>query len=61
MAITISINVYCTGVPFSIVVSVDLSRIVFIGTVVASIANFILIKVKLPRIVKKGTVVLWGS
>lgn len=55
---TISINVHCAGVPFSIVVGVYLSGIVFIGTVVAAVADFILVKVKLPRIVKEGTVVL---
>lgn len=55
---TISVDVYCTGVPFSVVVSVYLSRVVFIGAVVASVANFILVKVKLAGIVKEGAVVL---
>lgn len=36
-----------------------MSRVVFIGAVVAAVANFILVKVKLARIVKEGTVVLW--
>ena len=58
---TISINVHCAGVPFSIVVCVYLSRVVFIGTVVASVTNFILVKVKLARIEKQGAIVLWGK
>lgn len=56
--VTISIDVHRTGIPFSIVVSVYLSRVVFIWTVVAAVADFILVKVKLTGIVKQGTVVL---
>lgn len=55
---TISINVHRTGVSFSVVVCVDLCRVVFVWTVVAAIANFILVKIELARIVEQGTVVL---
>lgn len=58
---TISINVHCTGVPFSVVVCIYLSRVVFIGTVVAAVADFILVKIKLARIEKEGAVVLMGK
>lgn len=50
--LTISVNVHRAGVPFPVVVSVYLSGVVFIGAVVAAVANFILVKVKLARIVK---------
>lgn len=55
---TISINVHRTGVSFSVVVRVDLCRVVFVRAVVAAIANFILVKIELARIVEQGTVVL---
>lgn len=42
-------------------ISVYLRWVVFVGTVVTAVANIILIKVKLARIVKEGTVVLWSK
>ena len=47
---TISVNVHCAGVSFSVMVCVYLSWVVFIGTIVTAVANFILVKVELARI-----------
>lgn len=55
---TVSINVDGTSIPLSVVVCVYLSRVVLVGTVVTAIADFIFVKVKLARIVKKGAIVL---
>lgn len=59
---TISINVHCTGISFSIVVGVNLCGVVLVWTVVTAVANFVLVKIKLARIVKQRAVVLlWNE
>jgi len=60
MLFTISINVHCAGISFSILVCVCLSGVVLVRTVIAAVSNVIFVKVKLPGVVKQRAVVLEG-
>lgn len=55
---TISIHINRTGVSFSIVVGVGLSRVVFIWAVVTTVSDIILVIVILPGVIHQGAVVL---
>lgn len=58
MSHTVCINVNSTGVSFTIVVCVSLSRVGLIGAVITPIPYSILIVVILPRVVHQWAVVL---
>lgn len=55
---TISINIHCTCVSFSIVVSVNLIRIVIVGAVITTVTNIIPVIVILLWVVDEWAVVL---
>lgn len=55
---TIAVNVDCTGVALSVVVSVGLVSVRLVNAVVTAIANIVPVGIVLGRVVNSGAVVL---
>lgn len=58
LLLTIAVNVYCTGVALSVVVSVSLVSVSLVNAVVTAIADVVPVGIVLGRVVNSWAVVL---